>query len=59
MPKKGPFLAILSYQDDSNIFCYLESNCDTLKTAGCSRRDLYSHMDPIMFTAHSTHTVLL
>ena len=54
MPKTGPFLAIWSDRDDSKVFCYLESECDTLKTAGSSRRDLYSHLDPILFTAHST-----
>ena len=53
-PKKGPFLAIWSDPDDSNVFCYLESERDTLETAGRSRRDLYSHLEPIIFTAHST-----
>ena len=50
MPKTGPFLAIWSDRDDSNLFCYLESECNTLKTAGSSCRDLYSHPDPIQFS---------
>ena len=38
----------------AQVFCYLESELDTLKTAGLSRRDLYSHLNPIIFTSHST-----
>ena len=57
MPKKGPLLAIWSDRNDSNIFCYLESDRSTLETAGSSRWGLFSHLDPILFTVWTPHTV--
>ena len=55
MPPKWPFLAISSDWDEFKVFCYLERETSTIKTAGCSRWDLYSHPDPILFTVWTPH----